>query len=114
MKSARSLIEHFSSSTQASDKLLVMHNTISLSEVLKKLIQDVTSRWWYTWSMLKRLSELYAPIDVLIASDQVKVGNLKAAKKVNLIEIQKSLLSMATSQSFLEGQQHARASLVPF
>ena len=45
MKSAQSLIKQFSSSTQASDKLLVMHNTISPSEVPKKLIQDVTTRW---------------------------------------------------------------------
>ena len=44
MKSARSLIEHFSSSTQASDKLMLMQKTISPSEIQKKLIQDVTTR----------------------------------------------------------------------
>ena len=48
MKSERSFIEHFSSSTQASDKLLEMHKTIIPSEVPKKLIQDVTTRWWIT------------------------------------------------------------------
>ena len=36
MKSARSLIEHFSSSTQASDKLMLMQKTINPSEILKK------------------------------------------------------------------------------
>ena len=35
MKSARSLIEHFSSSTQASDKLMLMQKTISPSEIPK-------------------------------------------------------------------------------
>ena len=71
MKSARSLIEHFSSSTQASDKLLAMQKIIIPSEVPKKLIQDVTTRWWSTWRMLKRLSELLLqlmPLLLLIKS----------------------------------------------
>ena len=80
MKSARSLIEHFSSSTQASDKLLAMQKTISPSEVPKKLIQDVTTRWWSTWHLLKKLGEISAPIDALIDSDQVQVINLTAVQ----------------------------------
>ena len=89
MKSARSLIEHFSSSTQASDKLMLMQKTISPSEIPKKLIQDVTIRWWSTWCMLKRLTELSAPIDALIASDQVKVTNLTVEQKVIVTKIEK-------------------------
>ena len=46
--------------------------------------------------MLKRLSELSAPIDALIASDQVQVRNLTAAQKVIVTEIEKVLLPMAT------------------
>ena len=64
--------------------------------------------------MLKRISELFAPIDALIASDQVQVRNLTAAQKVIVIEIEKSLLRMATSQRFLEGQNYATTSLVHF
>jgi len=64
--------------------------------------------------MLKRLTELSAPIDALIASDQVKVTNLTVEQKVIVTEIEKVLLPMATSQRFLEGQQYATASLVPF
>ena len=114
MKSARSLIEHFSSSTQASDKLLAMQKIIIPSEVPNKLIRDVATRWWYIWCMLKRISELFAPIDALIASDQVQVRNLTEAQKVIVIEIEKALLRMATSQRFLEGQNYATTSLVPF
>ena len=114
MKSARSLIENFSSSTQASDKLLAMQKTISPSEVPKKLIQDVTTRWWYTWRMLKIISEPSDPIDALIASDQAQVINLTAAQKVIVTEIEKFPLPMATYQRLLEGQQYATSSLVPF
>ena len=64
--------------------------------------------------MLKILSEVSAPIDALIVSDQVQVRNLTAAQKVIVTEIEKVLLQMATSQCFLEGRQYATVSLVPF
>ena len=64
--------------------------------------------------MLKRLTEFSAPIDALIASDQVKVTNLTVEQKVIVTEIGIFFLPMATSQRFLEGQQYATASLVPF
>ena len=114
MKPARLLIEKISSSTQASDKLLEMQKTISPSEVPNKLIQYVTTRWWSTQRMLKRLSELSAPIDALIASDQVQVINLTAVQQVIVTEIEKCILPMATSQHFFEGHNYATASLVPF
>ena len=64
--------------------------------------------------MLKRLSEFSAPIDALIASDQVQVRNLTAAQKVIVTEIEKVILPMATSQRFLEGQNYDTASIVTF
>ena len=64
--------------------------------------------------MLKRIIELSAQIDALITSDQVKVTNLTVEQKVIVTEIEKFLLPMAISQRFLEGQQYATASLVPF
>ena len=91
-----------------------MQKTLSPSEVPKKIIQYVTMRWWSTWNMLKRLSELSAPIDALIAYDEVKVRNLTAAQKVIVTEIGKVLLPMAITQRFLEGQQYSTASIVPF
>ena len=87
MKSAGSLIEHFSSSTQASDKLLAMQKTIIPSDMPKKLIKYITKIWWYTWLMLNRLSEISAPIDDLIASDQVQARNLTAAQKLFATDI---------------------------
>ena len=103
-KSARSLIENFISSTEASDKLVLMQKKIITSEVPKKLIQDVTTRWCFTWLMIKILSKLSAPIDSLIASDQVQVKILIAAQKRIVTEIEIVLLPMATSQRFLNGQ----------
>ena len=63
--------------------------------------------------MLKRLNELSASIDDLIASDQVQVGSLTAAQKLIVTEIENFLLPMATSQRFLEGQLFDTNSLVP-
>ena len=80
----------------------------------KKLIQDVTTRWWSTWHLLKKLGEISAPIDALIASDQVQVRNLTAAQKVIVTEIEKVILPMDTSQRFLEGQNYDTASIVTF
>ena len=91
-----------------------MQKTISPSEVPKKLIQDVTTRWWYTWRMLKIIIEPSDPIDALIASDHVQVRNLTAAQKVIVTEIEKFPLPMATYQRLLEGQQYATSSLVTF
>ena len=64
--------------------------------------------------MLKRLSELSAPIDDLIASDQVQVRNFTAEQKLIMIEIEKVLLPMAASKLFLKGHQYAKASILPF
>ena len=64
--------------------------------------------------MLKIINEISAPFDALIASDQVQVRNLTAAQKVIVKEIENFLLPMATSQCFLEVQQYATDSLVPF
>ena len=80
----------------------------------KKLIQYVTTRWWYTWRMLKRLSEFSAPSDALIASDQVQVINLTATQKLIVTEIENFLLPMAISQRFLEVQKYTTSSLVTF
>ena len=79
MKSEQSLIGNFSSSTKASGKMLTLQKTISPSGVPKKIIQYVTTIWWSTWRILKRLSEISAPIYALIASDQVQFINLTAA-----------------------------------
>ena len=46
--------------------------------------------------MLKRLRELSAPIDALIAFYQVQVRNLTAVQQVNVTEIEKVILPMAT------------------
>ena len=114
IKSAQSLIEHFSSSAQASDKVLETQKTINPSEVPKKLIQYVTTIWWYTWRMLKRLSKISSPIDSLIASDQSQVINLTATQKLIVTEIENFLLPMAISQRFLEVQKYTTSSLVTF
>ena len=59
MEDARHLVGHFMKSTQAMDNLLQDQNR---SKPLK-VIQDVTTRWWSTLSMIDRLitlQELYS------------------------------------------------------
>ena len=62
--------------------MLETQKTIIFIEVPNELIQYVKNIWWSTCCTFKRLSELSAPIDVLIASDQVQVINLTAAQKL--------------------------------
>ena len=63
--------------------MLETQKTIIFIEVPNELIRYVKNIWWSTCCTFKRLSELSAPIDVLIASDQVQVINFDSSAKVN-------------------------------
>jgi len=56
MSACRTLVNFFNSSSQAMDKLLAKQ---SIGRAVKP-IQDVSTRWWSTWSMCERLIRLKA------------------------------------------------------
>ena len=57
MKKARSLVKYFSKSNQKHDMLKDRKKTMPAYSTLKKpltILQDVITRWWSTWIMIRR------------------------------------------------------------
>ena len=88
MSAARTLVGYFSSSMQASGELievqmcglLVVYNNCNVVN----LIQDVKTRWWLTWRMLRRIRRLRPAINLLIATDKVDCVELTPTQWVIL------------------------------
>jgi hypothetical protein len=58
MKKAHDMVHYFNKSTQASKKMKVQQKEYSLAKYSgqpKNILQDVKTRWWSTYCMLKRL-----------------------------------------------------------
>ena len=58
MKKAREIVQYFNKSTQATKKLKDQQHESSLTKYSgqpKNILQDVKTRWWSTYRMLKRL-----------------------------------------------------------
>jgi hypothetical protein len=58
MKKARAIVQYFNKSTQATKKLKDMQHESSLPKYSgqpKNILQDVVTRWWSTYRMLKKL-----------------------------------------------------------
>jgi hypothetical protein len=68
MNTVRELVGLFSSSSQAEEILL--SKKIPGSAV--KCIQDVTTRWWFTYSMCERLLHLRPYFSLMEAESQLK------------------------------------------
>lgn len=120
MKAARGIVEYFTKSTQATEKLLKMQPNVHLplrqgSTQPVKLIQDVVTRWWSTYRMLRRLRELIPAIDALVIGDEkINITRLTDDQKKILEEVEKALQPMAEAQRILEGDTYPMISLVPF
>jgi hypothetical protein len=84
MKKARELVGHFSSSSQAEEILL----SKQIPGAAVKCIQDVTTRWWSTYSMCERLMCL-CPYFTLMEAE----GNLDK----NLNEMQWQIVKDTTA-----------------
>mmetsp|Transcript_12832 Transcript_12832/g.25980 ORF Transcript_12832/g.25980 Transcript_12832/m.25980 type:complete len:754 (-) Transcript_12832:39-2300(-) len=114
MKSARSQVDFFNSSTQALEKLINMQKTTRQGARALKPIQDVRTRWWSTHKMVDRLLLLTPSIDALVASGQVKVSALTPTQKKVLNEIKDLLSPFASAQKKLEGDKYPTVSMVPY
>ena len=98
-------------------KLLSMQSTIPDCpeySPAKKALQDVITRWWSTFRMLRRLRILRKAIEGLIATNQINKDNLTEQQWLILHEIEEALKPMARAQRFLEGDKYPTASFVPY
>ena len=65
MKNARAIVQYFNKSTQATKKLKDQQQESSLVKYIGKplnILQDVKTRWWSTYRMMKRLRFLQEAI----------------------------------------------------
>ena len=65
MKKAREIVQYFNKSTQATKKLKDQQRESSLAKYSGQplnILQDVKTRWWSTYRMLKRLRYLQEAI----------------------------------------------------
>jgi hypothetical protein len=109
MNAARELVGHFSSSSQAEEILL--SKQIPGSAV--KCIQDVTTRWWSTYSMCERLMRL-KPYFYLMEAEGLLTKNLTNAQWL-IVEDTTSLLEpFMCAQRLLEGECYVTISMIAY
>jgi hypothetical protein len=101
MKAAHSLVEYFTKSTQAMDKLLWQQSVNPIYEGRNHLnvLQDVVTRWWSTYSrMLAHLRYLSMAIQVLTVNGKISVSDLSDKQK-NILDEVEAGTPQADSQS---------------
>lgn len=116
MKTARSLVEYFTKSTQAMGKLLRQQaqNEHYAGCVPLKPLQDVVTRWWSTYRMLSRLRYLRRAIQVLVVNQSVAAIDLTPAQYDIIEDVENLLKPTAEAQRLLEGEKYPTISLVPY
>ena len=116
MKKARSVIEYFDKSTQATSKLKKNQESSTVREYREQkqplvCLQDVITRWWSTYRALRRLRYLKKAIKALIASDEVNCPVLSDEEWWTLHQVEITLSTMAGFQRALEGEAYVTGSL---
>lgn len=111
MKSARALVGHFNSSSQATTDLLDIQDRMTPL----KIVQDVATRWWSTYMMVNRLIELKDSFAALVQRDLFDEDTNLSEEQWDALEDIKALLEpFMIVQKVLEGQKYPTASLVPY
>ena len=116
MRAAQSLVEYFTKSTQAMDKLLRQQrvNPVYAGRNPLKVLQDVVTRWWSTYRMLAHLRYLCKAIQVLTVNGEISASDLSEEQKCILDEVEALLKPTAKVQHLLEGDKYPTISLVAY
>jgi hypothetical protein len=117
MKKARDMVHFFNKSMRASKKLKVQQKESSLAKYSgqpKNILQDVKTRWWSTYPMLKRLQFLRDAISHYIVNNPEGSPETLTAQEWKVChQIKITLKTMAFWQRVLEGDKHFTGSLIP-
>ncbi len=118
MKNARAIVQYFNKSTQATKKLKDQQQESSLAKYIGKplnILQDVKTRWWSTYRMLKRLRFLREAISHYVVDNphDTDVVNLTHQEWRLCHQVEITLQTMAFWQRVLEGEKYVTGSLVP-
>jgi hypothetical protein len=115
MRTAHSLVEYFTKSTQTMGKLMQQQRVNPNYSGRKplKALQDIVTRWWSTYRMLAHLHYLQKAIQVLTVNGEILAMDLNEEQKRVLDEVKILLKLTAKSQRLLEGNKYPMISLIP-
>ena len=118
MRTARAIAQYFNKSTQAAKKIKDQQRESSLAKYSgqpKSVLQDVKTRWWSTYRMLKRLRFLREAISHYVVDNphDSDLDNLTAEEWRLCHQVEITLQTMAFWQQILEGEKYVTGSLVP-
>jgi len=123
LKKAPNLVSHINSSGNANEKLANCQQKINPGGVNYKLLQDVVTRWWSTFTLVERVIKLEAPLKLMF---QDEFRHRASANQPTLLEtfeladddfdglraILHVLKPLSLAQKALEGDQYVNISLV--
>ena len=112
MLAARALVGHFKASTQSLEALLQsqLRNNVKIP---LNVIQDVSTRWWSTYSMCKRLTDL--KLYILLILEANKNIPILSDYQWKIIEALVNVLApFMNIQKMMEGQKYTTVSLIPY
>jgi zinc finger BED domain-containing protein 1 (E3 SUMO-protein ligase ZBED1) len=122
LKQCHRLIEHFTSSTQATEKLNTIQR-VSLNKAPLQVIQDVITRWWSTYAMVERLFELKVALQLYDDEQNFERVNSRAKIKARMLtkkewialeHLKTVLKPFKLAQQFLEQEKNVTISFIPF
>jgi len=114
MAKCRRIVGHFSSSSQAQDTLLRQQLVTGTGTPLK-VVQDVVTRWWSTYSMVERLLELRVSLHQLANIDDKIAEIMLSLQEWEIVkQMERILKPFMHIQRFFEGQTYVTISHVPY
>jgi len=106
MAKCRRIVGHFSSSSQAQDTLLRQQLVTGTGTPLK-VVQDVVTRWWSTYSMVERLLELRVSLHQLANIDDKIAEIMLSLQEWEIVkQMERILKPFMHIQRFFEGQTY--------
>ncbi len=114
----RKIVEYFNKSTQKTSKLLNFQKESNFAIYsgygfcAKKLLQDIITRWWSSYCMLKCLRYLKLALMCLYATKEITSDMLDYDQWVVLEQIEITLKKIAMWQRILEGEKYPIGLLV--
>jgi hypothetical protein len=124
VKKARDLVSFVHSSCIATDKLSCAQRTLNSIVVPLKLLQDVKTRWWSTYTMIQRILDLREALELVFQEEfryresqntptQLEKLKLTDSDFESLHNVAYVLRPLQQAQKALEGEKYVNISLLP-
>jgi hypothetical protein len=111
LKACHNLVNYFNSSSQAMKKLL--GKQVVGRAVKPVQVQDVTTRWWSTYTMCERLLRLKLYLNLMQDGGDLTC-NLTESQWCILSDLHILLRPFMIAQKLMEGEAYVTISLIPY